>query len=144
LETASNNKVLTTQNTTKEKDIKTERKRSETTSEKEDEYSIKFSAWDFAGQEIYYSTHTFFLSPRSIYLIVFNMVDEQSSRIEYWLNTVQSRASNPVVVLVGTHLDDKRCTSSFVAELTSGIEERYRKKFPFIKAVAFVSCHTGK
>jgi len=29
---------------------------------------ISFLVWDFAGQEIYYSTHQFYLSRRSIYL----------------------------------------------------------------------------
>jgi len=32
---------------------------------------LKFSVWDFAGQDIYLITHSFVLS-RSIYLIVFN------------------------------------------------------------------------
>lgn len=29
---------------------------------------ITYSCWDFAGQEVYYLTHQFFLSERSIYL----------------------------------------------------------------------------
>lgn len=40
-----------------------------------------------AGQEIYYSTHQFFLSERSLYLFVFDVSQpnmEQSSRIEFW------------------------------------------------------------
>ena len=36
------------------------------------------------GQEIYYSTHRFFLSERSMYLAVFNLVAPNQSNIEYW------------------------------------------------------------
>lgn len=34
---------------------------------------ITFGIWDFAGQEVYYSTHQFFLTTRSIYVIVFSI-----------------------------------------------------------------------
>lgn len=44
---------------------------------------ITFNAWDFAGQEVYYATHSFFLSPQAIYIIVFNMLDdEHANKIE--------------------------------------------------------------
>lgn len=36
--------------------------------------SIWFRAWDFAGQDLYHTTHQFFLSKRSIYLVVFNLL----------------------------------------------------------------------
>lgn len=36
--------------------------------------SISFRAWDFAGQDLYHTTHQFFLSKRSIYLLVFNLL----------------------------------------------------------------------
>lgn len=36
---------------------------------------ISFSVWDFAGQEVYYSTHQFYLSRRSVYLVVFSLND---------------------------------------------------------------------
>lgn len=46
--------------------------------------SIELSAWDFAGQEIYYATHQFFLSNRSIFLVIFNLLAPTQSRVEYW------------------------------------------------------------
>lgn len=36
---------------------------------------VSFSVWDFAGQEVYYSTHQFYLSRRSLYLCVFDLTD---------------------------------------------------------------------
>lgn len=55
---------------------------------------ITFSTWDFAGQEIYYYTHLFFLSRRGIYLMIFNLLkpEEETSRIEYWLQSIHTRA----------------------------------------------------
>jgi hypothetical protein len=52
---------------------------------------IELSVWDFAGQgmnflwfayqaEIYYATHQFFMSKRSIYLLVWNLANEPGSR----------------------------------------------------------------
>jgi hypothetical protein len=37
-----------------------------------------------AGQEIYYSTHQFFLSERSLYVVVFNLLAPEQSHVEYW------------------------------------------------------------
>jgi hypothetical protein len=48
------------------------------------------------GQEIYYSTHQFFLSERSLYLFVFDVSQpnmEQSSRIEFWYFFTPSQQS---------------------------------------------------
>lgn len=33
---------------------------------------VILTVWDFAGQHIYYATHPVFLSPRAVYLLVFN------------------------------------------------------------------------
>jgi GTPase SAR1 family protein len=35
---------------------------------------VVFDCWDFAGQEVFYSTHQYFISRKAIYLIVFNAV----------------------------------------------------------------------
>src|SRR5271163_4292250 len=34
---------------------------------------VTLGIWDFAGQEVYYTTHQFFLTTRSIYVIVFSI-----------------------------------------------------------------------
>jgi GTPase SAR1 family protein len=40
------------------------------------------SIWDFAGQELYYASHQFFLSDRAIYIVVFDLrYDEEHSRV---------------------------------------------------------------
>jgi GTPase SAR1 family protein len=35
--------------------------------------SFRFNLWDFAGQEIYYTTHQIFLSERAVYVLVWDI-----------------------------------------------------------------------
>lgn len=49
----------------------------------------KLNVWDFGGQEIYHSTHQFFLTERSLYLLVWDaLAEEEYGRIDYWLKTI--------------------------------------------------------
>lgn len=38
--------------------------------------------WDFAGQHLYYASHPVFLSPRAVYLLVYNMSKDLSAKME--------------------------------------------------------------
>jgi len=106
--------------------------------------SLHFSVWDFAGQDVYYATHQFFLSPRAIYVLVFNlMADEQSNRLEYWLQNILVRAGQASVIIVGTHLDDPNCTTDHVAAMLSAVsllEQRYAE---MIRGAVAVSTTNG-
>ena len=73
-----------------------------------------WDCWDYAGQEIYYTTHQFFISKRSIYLICFNLLDRDLPKVEYWINSIHTRARGSPIILVGTHLDDKEATAEYV------------------------------
>lgn len=46
------------------------------TEEGKQKKNIELTMWDFAGQEIYYSTHQFFMSKRSLYLLVWNLTSD--------------------------------------------------------------------
>jgi GTPase SAR1 family protein len=62
--------------------------------------------WDFAGQDIYYAVHQLFLSPNALYLVVWDIRRRpEEARVSFWLNSIQTRAPNAAVVLVGTHVD---------------------------------------
>lgn len=92
-----------------------------------------WDCWDYAGQEIYYTTHQFFLSHRSIYLIIFNLLDRNFSKTEYWLNSIHTRARGSPIILVGTHVDDKECTHEYLTkymdDLLSTVKpERFKSK----------------
>jgi hypothetical protein len=36
------------------------------------------------GQKLYYTSHSFFLSERSLYFVVFNLASPQQSNVEFW------------------------------------------------------------
>lgn len=63
---------------------------------------IKLNIWDFAGQEITHQTHQFFLSTRSLYLLVIDAQKEDNdSGIYHWLNVIKTNgADSPIIVVV--------------------------------------------
>eukprot|EP00300_Choanocystis_sp_HF-7_P017405 c19720_g2_i6.p1 GENE.c19720_g2_i6~~c19720_g2_i6.p1 ORF type:complete len:648 (+),score=174.06 c19720_g2_i6:737-2680(+) len=80
-----------------------------------------FSAWDYGGQEVFYSLHALFMTRYGVYLVVFNLEDLAESAPEsvkarclrflrFWLFSVVMHAlgpdgSTPPVHIVGTHKD---------------------------------------
>ena len=67
---------------------------------------IRLNVWDFGGQEIYHATHQFFLTHRSIYLVVWNArYGADQGNLKYWLDTIKSLAPDSPVLLVATHRD---------------------------------------
>jgi internalin A len=72
-------------------------------SEVEDEGEpVKLNIWDFGGQEIQHSTHQFFLTTRSLYLLVVNArKGDQLSNIEYWLKLLESSGgASPIIIVI--------------------------------------------
>ena len=60
-----------------------------------DGQDIRLNVRDFGGQEIMHATHQFFLTRRSLYLLVLDARQgEAESRIEYWLKLIQSFAGD--------------------------------------------------
>ena len=50
--------------------------------EEEGEEGIYSVLWDFAGQSVYYTTHPVFLTPRAIYLLVYNLSQNPHEKAE--------------------------------------------------------------
>lgn len=65
---------------------------------------INAHIWDFGGQEIMHATHQFFLSKRSLYIIVVD--SRKDEKIEYWLKHVQSFGGNSPVLIVINKIDE--------------------------------------
>ncbi|XP_070562778.1 probable serine/threonine-protein kinase roco4 [Ptychodera flava] len=73
--------------------------------------ATRLSLWDFAGQELYYSTHHIFMFSHSVYVLVFSLVDaindrkKQLERIVFWLNSIciHTESQDTAIFLVGTH-----------------------------------------
>ena len=65
---------------------------------------IKTHFWDFGGQEIMHASHQFFLSSRSLYILVLD--SRKDDKIEYWLNHIESFGGNSPVMIVINKIDD--------------------------------------
>jgi len=104
---------------------------------------VTLSAWDFAGQDIYYTTHQFFLSEQSLYLLVFDLSKPlEHSKIEFWLQSIWARTKQAPVIIIGTHRDSKNCTPEFLKAMQVRLAE-FHQTFPNITAINFVSNQTG-
>ena len=67
---------------------------------------IKLNIWDFGGQEIQHSTHQFFLTTRSLYLVVVDArKGDQIGNIEYWLKLIESFGGDSPIIIVVNQID---------------------------------------
>ncbi len=62
--------------------------------------------WDFGGQEIYHTTHQFFLTKRSLYALVADSRKE-SPNLPYWLNIVELLSDNSPLLLIKNEKEDR-------------------------------------
>ncbi|MEM1279938.1 MAG: COR domain-containing protein [Cyanobacteria bacterium P01_H01_bin.152] len=66
-----------------------------------DDEDITLHVWDFGGQEIMHSTHQFFLTERSLYLLVLNgRQGHEDEDAEYWLELIESFGGDSPVIVV--------------------------------------------
>ena len=73
----------------------------QTTTWRPDGCDIRVNIWDFAGQEITHGTHRYFLTERSLYLLVLEDRRQDHPPVEKWLNTIASVAGDaPVIVVI--------------------------------------------
>ncbi len=63
---------------------------------------VRLNIWDFGGQEIMHATHQFFMTKRSLYLLVIDArAGKHESNIEYWLRLIESfGGDSPVLVVI--------------------------------------------
>jgi len=64
---------------------------------------IKLNFWDFGGQEKFYSTHNFFFTKRSLYILLVD--SRKESKVEYWLEYIKSIAEHSPVMIVMNKID---------------------------------------
>ncbi|XP_075215251.1 leucine-rich repeat kinase [Lycorma delicatula] len=90
---------------------------------------VIFRTWDFGGQREYYATHQYFLSKRSLYLVVWRIPDGQKgiAEILQWLVNIQARAPNSPVLIVGTHYDMMR--EQYPSSRSEDLQQLIRDKF---------------
>ena len=71
---------------------------------KNGDQEIRTNLWDFGGQEIMHSTHQFFLSKRSLYVLVLDGRKEADA--EYWLKHIRTFGGNSPVMIVLNKIDE--------------------------------------
>lgn len=70
------------------------------------EKDFNINVWDFGGQEIYYSTHQFFLTQRSLYILVTESRKEDSYNVLfYWFNILKLLGGESPIIFVLNKID---------------------------------------
>ena len=107
--------------------------RSEKIPIQKEEITLHF--WDFGGQEIMHATHQFFLSKRSLYVLVIDSRNEK--RTDYWLKHIHAYGGNSPVLIVLNKID---ANPAFDLD-----EQQIRRNYPN-RIIGFykVSCSTRK
>ncbi len=87
--------------------------------------------WDFGGQEIYHATHRFFLSKRSLYVLVADN-RKNDTDFNYWLNIIELFADDSPLIIVLNEKDDVRRNIN-----TSELHSRYPESIKEIVSINF-------
>lgn len=110
----------------------------------DDPKKVQLHFWDFAGQEIYYSTHSFFLTHQAIYILALDIsASDAANKLEYWLQLIKARAGAPPVVLVGTHADGTFATQDVLDRFAASSHVSWNARFGNILGAFPVSGVTG-
>lgn len=90
--------------------------------------------WDFGGQEIMNSTHQFFMTKRSVYLLILEARKdaEPDQQVRKWMKRIQAFGSNSPVIVATNKIELNRAF---------GLNEHnLRKEFPQIRDFIRLSC----
>nr|XP_022323918.1 uncharacterized protein LOC111124909 isoform X4 [Crassostrea virginica] len=97
---------------------------------------ITFSAWDFAGQTVYYNTHQFFMSKRAVYMLLWNMrMGFEHAGLDFWLSSIACHAPDTPILVIGTQSDQ--------VPKQEIPEKDLKARYPQIQSFHYVSSLTG-
>ncbi len=68
---------------------------------------FRVNIWDFGGQEIYHATHQFFLTKRSLYILVADNRRDDTD-FYYWLKIIELLSENSPVLIVKNEKHDQQ------------------------------------
>jgi internalin A len=97
---------------------------------------VQLNVWDFGGQEIMHATHQFFLTKRSLYMLVLSAREgEQDANVEYWLRLIAGYGGGSPTLVVVNKCDQHPLD----------LDERgLREKFPFVRGFLSADCKTKR
>ncbi len=93
---------------------------------------VRLNVWDFGGQEMNHGMHRFFLTPRSLYLVVVcGREGKEEQDAEYWLEFIRNFGGDSAAIVVMNKFK----------QLSFELNERNLKaKYPFIRAFIRTDC----
>ena len=90
---------------------------------------FRLNVWDFGGQEIMHATHQFFLTERSLYLLVLNGREGgEDADAEYWLKHIESFGGDSPVIVVQNKMSQHPFDLNY-----RGLRARYPQIQSFVK-----------
>jgi small GTP-binding protein len=97
---------------------------------------IRVNVWDFGGQEIMHATHQFFLTRRTLYILVLDTrLSEAENRLDYWLSIIRSFGGDSPILVLGNKIDQHPLD----------LDERgLLAAHPTVQAILETSCKTGE
>ncbi len=101
-------------------------------------HDIKAYLWDFGGQDIMRSTHQFFLTNRSAYIVLLEarLDKDPEEQARKWLQQIQRQGGNSPVLIVANKIEVNRSFGLSIVKL--------QQEFPQLKDIVSISCKEGK
>jgi len=94
--------------------------------------AAQLNVWDFGGQEIMHATHQFFLTRRSLYLLVLSGREGNADQdAEYWLKLIESFGGESPVLVVLNKQREHPCDVN---------QHQLQVKYPFIRGFLKTDC----
>jgi internalin A len=95
---------------------------------------FRINLWDFGGQEIYHATHQFFLTKRSLYLLVAD-TRQDNTDFNYWLEVVELLSESSPVLIIKNEKQERPCPVN---------ENQLRGRFPNLEKILATNLATNR
>ena len=95
---------------------------------------FRINLWDFGGQEIYHATHQFFLTKRSLYLLVAD-TRQDNTDFNYWLEVVELLTEASPTLIIKNEKQDRPCQIN---------ENQLRGRFPNLEKILPTNLATNR
>jgi internalin A len=95
---------------------------------------FRMNIWDFGGQEIYHATHQFFLTKRSLYLLLAD-TRQDNTDFNYWLEIVELLTEASPTLIIKNEKQDRPCEVN---------ENQLRGRFPNLEKILATNLATNR
>jgi internalin A len=95
---------------------------------------FRINIWDFGGQEIYHATHQFFLTKRSLYLLIAD-TRQDNTDFNYWLEVIELLTEASPTLIIKNEKQDRPCEIN---------ENQLRGRFPNLEKILSTNLSTNR